>query len=194
MASLTLLLMMFTGDADGSEASASSIVPEWRDVVNCGPLCLYAQLQIHGMPHNYRRVRDLVTIGSHGCSLLDLKRAAEQLGHKVTVRRCSLDDLTVDKLPAIIHMVDAERGGGHFKLLLSLDQDNAYVLDPVFAEVVPMSRQLLVRNWSGAALYVNAPVGSTLLRVVVAATTLFLLSCLAIKGIGFARRAVLCRG
>jgi len=129
--------------------------PEWRDILNCGPNCLYMLLSLKGQSVSYRAVRDAVPVGPHGSTLEDLRRAAARFGVDAAVVRCGVEELT-PFLPAIVHVDPMDGGEGHFVLLLGAKGDVFYAVETSNAEVVPMPRVMFVNEWTGTAMVVRA--------------------------------------
>ena len=139
--------------AGGARRAAGG--PEWRDVLNCGPNCLYMLLSLQGKSVTYREVRDAVPVGPHGSTFEDLKRAADRFGLDGAVVRCGLDEVK-PFLPAIVHVDVMDGGDGHFVLLLGATDTTFYTVETANAEVVPLPRGIFLKNWTGTAFVTRA--------------------------------------
>ncbi len=139
----------------GAPAHAAGGRPEWRDVLNCGPNCLYMLLSLQGKSVTYREVRAAVPVGPHGSSFHALKQAAARFGVDGAVVRCGVNELKLF-LPAIVHMDLMDGGDGHFVLLLGATDTTFYTVETANAEVVPLPRAMFLKNWTGTAFVTKA--------------------------------------
>ncbi len=118
---------------------------------DCGPACLEMISAYHGAEHAQAVLRELTHVRAPGTTLLDLARAAEELGFRA--RGVHVED-PVDLedeegqalLPAIAHW-----DGDHFVVLYEVNARQAVVGDPAQG-LRRIPRAELPRHWDGILL------------------------------------------
>lgn len=160
--------------------SESRLSQEGNPANQCGPNCLYLFLKLQSHNVDFQGVRNSLTVTSEGCSLYDLKLAANSLGSDAEVVRCTPNELTALRSPTILHLRNPTSGGtktGHFVLLLSSDSDGLHVIDGTTGlEETWEIQSIQDRNWSGYALMAGR--GSWALNIVAAFSVL--LGCISV--------------
>ncbi|HZH15856.1 MAG TPA: peptidase domain-containing ABC transporter [Archangium sp.] len=118
---------------------------------DCGPACLEMISAFHGAEHAQALLRELTFVRAPGATLLDIARAAEQLGFRVRgVHMEDASDLEDEEgqalLPAIAHW-----DGNHFVVLYEVNARNAVVGDPALG-LRRIPRAELASHWDGILL------------------------------------------
>jgi len=82
----------------------------------CGPATLYCICRLDGRDYSLKRLRELAKTSSSGTTMLDLKRAAEDVGFRVEARNGRWRDLQehVGNTRSYVILHTTGRGGGHF--------------------------------------------------------------------------------
>lgn len=76
------------------------------DAMDCGPACLAMVVKYYGRHPDRGMLRKLCDLGKDGVSLLDVSKAAEQIGFKTVGRRLTFDSLATEApLPCIAHWI-----------------------------------------------------------------------------------------
>ena len=102
--------------------------PNFRqlDTMDCGPACLKIISKHYGKNLSMKRLRDLCNINREGVSLLDISRAADNIGLRSFALRATHTDLEKKiPLPCIIHWEYS-----HFVVVYKVNHDKTYVSDP----------------------------------------------------------------
>src|SRR3989337_1809180 len=96
------------------------------DAMDCGPACLKIICKYYGKSLSMKFIRDKCYITREGVSLLDISRAAEEIGLRTLSLKVSLEDLERKiPLPCIIHW-----NYSHFVVVYKITKNNVYVSDP----------------------------------------------------------------
>lgn len=120
----------------------------------CGPLALTAAAEYVGRPDLFEKIFIALPPNGTPRTLLDLQRAANDVGlHSKAVRWKRASDIEL-RSPAIIRLnPSARRDLGHFVLLLDSRNDTILMLDPPLKpQWIPSSS--LFKSWNGVALCV----------------------------------------
>lgn len=116
---------------------------------DCGAACLAAISSYWGKRFSISRLRDLANVDRDGSSLQGLAIAAESLGFTAKPVKASLDRLTKQKLPAIIHWQ-----GNHYIVVYEITSKRVIVADPAIGQRTLTHRQFKA-GWTGYALLVE---------------------------------------
>lgn len=96
------------------------------DTMDCGPASLKIVCKHHGKTFSMKSIRDRCHITREGVSMLDISRAAEELGLRTLALKVSLEDLEQKiPLPCIIHW-----NYTHFVVVYKITKKKVYVSDP----------------------------------------------------------------
>ena len=96
------------------------------DAMDCGPACLKIICKYYGKSLSMKFIRDKCYITREGVSLLDISRAAEEIGLRTLSLKVSLEDLERKiPLPCIIHW-----NYSHFIVVYKITKNKVYVSDP----------------------------------------------------------------
>jgi ATP-binding cassette subfamily B protein len=96
------------------------------DAMDCGPASLKIICKYYGKSLSMKFIRDKCHITREGVSLLDISRAAEEIGLRTLSLKVSLEDLERKiPLPCIIHW-----NYSHFVVVYKITKNNIYVSDP----------------------------------------------------------------
>jgi hypothetical protein len=144
---------------DPSKASSDwDWKPWWRDRNDCGPLCLYALFQLEGKEVSIKEIKNLTPLdGERGCSLDDLRRAAEKLGMPVEVRYVKPSDLINVPCPYILHgHASLEKNTGHFLVVVDYNKHEKLpftIIDPSYDDKIFMHNEdAILKSFSGYVL------------------------------------------
>lgn len=96
-----------------------------REAADCGVAALAMIARFHGLTVDGPGLRQAVRVGPRGASLLELRRAATELGFRSHAVRVGPDQLSQVGLPAITHYAD-----GHYVVLYALGPQGVVVGDP----------------------------------------------------------------
>jgi len=133
----------------------------WRDERNCGVSCCFLLLRMANRDVGYKQVQALIPVGDQGSNLADMSAACHALGLPTRVLRLAPSDLAPVECPIIAHL-DLDSDHGHYVVVLKLDDNYAYYLDPSNPIVQRHARGDFMRSWSGAILAPAAGVPSRL--------------------------------
>lgn len=98
------------------------------DMSDCGPACLKMIAKYYGKYYSLQFLRDKCGNTKEGVSFLDISHAAENIGLRSLVLKCTLDDLLIKiPLPAIVHW-----NNSHFIVVYKTNPrtGSIYVSDP----------------------------------------------------------------
>lgn len=143
---MTFLTLLIAISSVGQIEDGSMPIDYWRNPLRCGPNSLYAYLKIHGKPSDLDSISRRVVIEPSGASLAGLRKAATDLGVPSIVVKIDLADLRQVPLPAIAHY---NNRGGHYRLLLKVDQDHITSADLTSGRIEDTSLDAFMEFWSG---------------------------------------------
>jgi ABC-type bacteriocin/lantibiotic exporter with double-glycine peptidase domain len=143
-------VLIFSLSTLTQECSVSPTEVHWREPINCGPNALYAFMRLHDANVTYADVREAVGSTDGGSSFLQLKTAARKLGRSTEVFTCDFESLRDLSLPAIVHLSGVR--GGHFLILLRVNEDSVIVGDGIDCEIQELSNSAFAKSWSGFVL------------------------------------------
>lgn len=99
------------------------------DRADCGPAALLSVLRYHGGDASFPGVRDLVGTGMTGSSLLQLARAAAELGFEAEGAEGTYEQLQAVAHPCLAH-VESRNGGHHYVVVFRATPRFVIVGDP----------------------------------------------------------------
>ena len=161
---LGLLLLPPFARAEGGPGKAAAGQSDsndvgWREQLSCGPNCLYIILSLHGYDTTFDQVRAVTPVGSRGCSLAELQRAATACGVPTEVVKATPGALRALGLPAVVHMETGSVRSGHFMVVSAIGEESVRLLDPTTAVAREMPRGEFERRWTSYALVIKPPAG-----------------------------------
>jgi len=162
LAAVSLCRAFGHDDSPSVHAPAAIPLPE-RAQRECGLNSLYLMLRLTGHDVTFDQVREAVTVGPSGTSLLELRQAASRLGMRTAVQRCSMDELASLPKPVIayFHSKDPEPQGrpGHYVVVLRADAAGVEIIDGNLAASFWYNAGHFEAEWSGHVL-TPSPLGS----------------------------------
>ncbi len=96
-----------------------------RNIMDCGPTCLYMVSKYYGRSFNIEKLRDLTEIGKEGINILGISDAAEKIGYRTQAVQLNISELKEAKLPLILHWQQT-----HFVVLYKVKKDIFFIADP----------------------------------------------------------------
>jgi Peptidase C39 family len=151
-----------------AESSVTATVPLylrmekwWNRGYYCGPNTLYILLRLLGNDVSFAELTSAIAVDQQrGCSLQDLKLAANTHGMLMDVRYVSPTELEGTDPPFIIHLVHSETQAqtGHFAVVYGFDpRERVYsVIDGTAGILGTWDTGTVYRSYSGYILY---PIG-----------------------------------
>ncbi|MGV2828570.1 peptidase domain-containing ABC transporter [Myxosarcina sp. GI1(2024)] len=121
---------------------------------DCGAACLAIIAKYYGRTLALSRTREVVGTGSHGTTLLGLRRGAEALGFNARQVKAASEliaRLNRVPLPAIIHWKE-----NHWVVLYEQRRNKYVIADPAVG-VRYLKRQELLKNWSNGVMLLLKP-------------------------------------
>jgi ATP-binding cassette subfamily B protein len=119
----------------------------------CGVAALATVANHYSLPVSYREIAELVGAGPEGTNLLDLSRAAQNLGFATQGLKGSYDALATVSLPAIAHLRTRD-GDGHFVVLQRWEPGEVIIADPARG-IRTLRRERFSKRWSGYLLTIS---------------------------------------
>lgn len=114
-----------------------------HDSMECGVACLSMITNYYGIKCDMTRLSDVCSVSKEGVSMLAIRKTAEQIGLDAVSTRISVNDLTSDVLPCVLHWNQS-----HFVVLykVSTKKDIFYIADPAKGKF-KCDRMKLEENW-----------------------------------------------
>ncbi len=123
-----------------------------QSAVDCGVACL-AMIGLHwGKRFDINHLRNLANVDRRGASLKGLMIAAEQLGFAARPVKASLDQISQQPLPAIVHWE-----GRHYIVVYEVTRQHVLVADPEIGRK-RLSHRAFIEGWTGYALLLQPTV------------------------------------
>lgn len=119
---------------------------------DCGAACLVMVARYWGKRFSVNRLRDISNADRNGASLRGLSAAAESIGFWTRPVKASLDQLSKQKLPAIVHWE-----GNHYIVVYEVTRKHLIVGDPALGQKT-LSHREFKQGWTGYALLLQATV------------------------------------
>jgi HlyB family type I secretion system ABC transporter len=113
---------------------------------DCGATCLVMIGKYWGKNFSLNRLRDICNVDRNGASLRGLRTAAETIGFSTRAVRASLDQLTKQSLPAIVHWE-----GRHYIVVYEITRKQVIVCDPAIGQLT-LSYPEFKAGWTGYTL------------------------------------------
>lgn len=113
---------------------------------DCGAACLVMVSRYWGKRFSVNRLRDIANVDRNGASLRGVSAAAESLGFTTRPVKASLDQLALQKLPAIAHWEEK-----HYIVVYEITRKQVIVADPAIGQRT-LSHAEFKANWTGYAL------------------------------------------
>lgn len=114
-----------------------------HDSMECGVACLSMITNYYGIKCDMAKLSDVCSVSKEGVSMLAIRKTAEQVGLDAVSTRVSVNDLTSDVLPCVLHWNQS-----HFVVLykVSIKKDVFYIADPAKGKF-KCDRRKMEENW-----------------------------------------------
>jgi ATP-binding cassette subfamily B protein len=113
---------------------------------DCGAACLIMVALYWGKRFSVNRLRDIANVDRNGTSLRGLSTAAESIGFSTRPVKASLDRLSKQNLPAIVHWE-----GKHYLVVYEITRQQVVIADPAIGQKT-LSHKEFKAGWTGYAL------------------------------------------
>jgi ATP-binding cassette, subfamily B, bacterial HlyB/CyaB len=113
---------------------------------DCGAACLVMVGLYWGKRFSLNRIREIARVNRSGSSLKGLVDAAEALGFATKPVKATFEQLSEQKLPAIVHWEDI-----HYIVVYEMGRNYVIVGDPAFGQK-RLSKTEFLRGWTNRAL------------------------------------------
>ena len=110
--------------------------------IDTGLLCLVMVAGYHGLAVDPEQLRHTLALGSEGMGIMDILRAAKELGLKAKEAQVSYDRLNRLPMPALALMEDRK-----FNVLAKIDGDRVLVFDPLDGRPRLISKDEFLQRW-----------------------------------------------
>jgi len=110
--------------------------------IDTGLLCLVMVAGYHGLAVDPEQLRHTLALGSEGMGIMDILRAAKELGLKAKEAKVSYDRLNRLPMPALALMEDRK-----FNVLAKIDGDRVLVFDPLDGRPRLISKDEFLQRW-----------------------------------------------
>jgi ATP-binding cassette, subfamily B, bacterial HlyB/CyaB len=110
--------------------------------IDTGLLCLVMVAGYHGLAVDPEQLRHTLALGSEGMGIMDILRAAKELGLKAKEAQVSYDRLNRLTMPALALMEDRK-----FNVLAKIDGDRVLVFDPLDGRPRLISKDEFLQRW-----------------------------------------------
>ena len=110
--------------------------------VDTGLVCLVMVAGYHGLAVDPEQLRHTLALGSEGMGIMDILRAAKELGLKAKEAQVSYDRLNRLPMPALALMEDRK-----FNVLAKIDGDRVLVFDPLDGRPRLISKDEFLQRW-----------------------------------------------
>ena len=122
-----------------------------KEASDCGVACLAMIARFHGRPVTLEEVHQRLQPGPHGCSLLELQRAAESLGLGARPVPIIPEHLAHVALPAVAHLDER-----HYVVVYVAEEGSVVMGDPATG-IVTIGADVFAQAWSKQLLLVTPP-------------------------------------
>jgi HlyB family type I secretion system ABC transporter len=119
---------------------------EQQSASDCGAACLVMVGRYWGKRFSVNRLRDIANVDRNGASLRGLAAAAESIGFSTRPVKASLDRLTKQQLPAIVHWE-----GKHYIVVYEITRKHVIVADPAIGQRT-LKHSEFKAGWTGYTL------------------------------------------
>lgn len=120
-----------------------------QSAADCGSACLVMIGNYWGKHFSINRLRDMTNVSRNGASLKAMAATAENLGFATRPVKATLDKLSEQPLPAILHWE-----GNHFIVVYEITKKRVIVCDPALGQR-SLTKAEFQAGWSGYALLVQ---------------------------------------
>lgn len=127
------------------------ILPSVRQqsMMDCGAACLATVCSYYGKKVSLNRMRDLTRVGRSGASMLNICRAAEELGFETIPVLSTIDHLTASRLPAIVNW-----NGYHWIVVYRISETHVTVSDPGDG-LKKMTKEEFIEGWTRYSIFLK---------------------------------------
>ena len=123
----------------------------------CGPASLKMVLDYYGINKSEQELSTMLNTNSElGTNLKDIKRVAEELNFKAEIQNeSSFDEINIwlnKKVPVIVDwfsrgLSNSSVSDGHYSLVIGLNNEHIYLLDPEIGAERVLKRDDFLRVW-----------------------------------------------
>jgi ATP-binding cassette subfamily B protein RaxB len=146
-------MLIAAGERPAAAAGANSTDKGWREDRNCGPNALYVLLFMCGKKPEYHALLSRFALTERGASVADVARVAGESGVPLVPLRAKASALGSFPMPAIVHCHNPDRDGGHYLVLLAVNEDDTFtVLGPITGKMQRLSQGDFYDQWTGVIL------------------------------------------
>ncbi|MFC1781741.1 cysteine peptidase family C39 domain-containing protein [Planctomycetota bacterium] len=153
---IVIFLVCYYGLESTAYAASQGIVVDeslmiTENEVNCGIQCLYLICRLYNVPADINDLLNTIPNNNDGTSMLDLKKAAENLGFFCCGYETNFEELKQLQLPAIVHLKE-----NHYMLLYSIKSEVVKLADPP-SKLFEVGHKAFIDKWSGYVLTCTLP-------------------------------------
>ena len=112
--------------------------------LDTGLRCFVMLMQFLGVSADPEQIRHAYAIDAEGMTIIDMVRAAKELGVKAKTVKVEFKRLFKLKLPAIIRL-----NSGKFIILAKVEQDKLLILDPIKNSPQAIKQEEFISQWNG---------------------------------------------
>lgn len=120
-----------------------------QSVMDCGAACLATVCRYYGKQVSLNQMRELTRVGRAGASMLNILRAANELGFETIPVLSTIDHLTASHLPAIVNW-----NGYHWIVVYQITGEKVVVADPGEG-LKKMSKEEFIEGWTRYTLFLK---------------------------------------
>lgn len=120
-----------------------------QSVMDCGAACLATVCRYYGKQVSLNQMRELARVGRAGTSMLNILRAANELGFETIPVLSTIEHLAASHLPAIVNW-----NGYHWIVVYKIMNKNVVVADPADG-LKKMSREEFLEGWTRYTLFIK---------------------------------------
>lgn len=153
IALFVILTSIAAGEPLPAAGKVSSPDKGWREDRNCGPNALYVLLFMCGKQPEYQGLLSRFTLTERGASVADMARVAGEYGVPLVPLRAKASALRKFPMPAVVHCHNPDRDGGHYLVLLSVNEDDTFTaLGPITGKMERLAQGDFYDQWTGVIL------------------------------------------
>ena len=120
-----------------------------QSVMDCGAACLATVCRYYDKQVSLNQMRELTRVGRAGASMLNILRAANELGFETIPVLSTIEHLTASHLPAIVNW-----NGYHWIVVYKITNEKVIVADPGDG-LKKMPREEFIEGWTRYTLFLK---------------------------------------
>lgn len=120
-----------------------------QSVMDCGAACLATVCRYYGKQVSLNQMRELARVGRAGASMLNILRAANELGFETIPVLSTIEHLAASHLPAIVNW-----DGYHWIVVYKITNKHVVVADPGEG-LKKMPREEFIEGWTRYTLFLK---------------------------------------